>query len=229
MKQFNIHKHNLFLLINCFCCQIMFTDRLRKRQAPRPPRNTIGAYTREQKLVAAVWYHERLYTGMTIDQLAINFEIRFKAKSPDSNLLSKWDRKLFKDGRFKEPGQKVPRTTIHRWVYIPYIKESFIKFPGLLNKARANMLGLSDSSLKRILKIDISEEEIELWKKQGREKAALLRRCSTSLDDVEGSCSKKNNTDKEIDPVADNETIKVEIADEDLHEEIFIKSEDIEN
>lgn len=200
-------------------------------------RNNRGTYTREQKLVAAVWFHERKYTGMSYTQLCINFQKRFKTKSPTTDIMGKWDRKLFKDGYFfrGEPAAR-PSTYLPRLVYVPYVKESFLRYPDLLDTNRANMLGISLKSLKSILKQDVSPQEVKQWKQQGREKAATGGSSNTTSSiDVKDS-SKEDNCKENIQigevGVDEDFTVKFN-SDKDngnlesqlVQEEIIIKSE----
>ncbi|CAH1112779.1 unnamed protein product [Psylliodes chrysocephalus] len=200
-------------------------------------RNNMGAYTREQKLVMTVWFHERLYTGMSYNQLCINFQIRFKTKPPNRNVLRNWDRKLFKDGFFfRVPGER-PSSYQPRLAHIPYVLESFLRFPDLLETSRANLLGINLKSLKTILKKDISPQEVEQCRQKGREKAASGSSNTTSSHE-ESSSSKEDNCEEndriEIEPVGVEEDFTVEFSgDEDegnlesqvIYEEIIIKSD----
>ncbi|CAH1112778.1 unnamed protein product [Psylliodes chrysocephalus] len=200
-------------------------------------RNNRGAFTREQKLVMTVWFHERMYTGMSYNQLCINFQIRFQTKPPTRNVLRIWDQKLFKDGFFfRVPGER-PSSYLPRLVHIPYVLESFLRFPDLLETSRANMLGIHLNSLRSILKMDISPQEVEQCKQKGREKAVSGSSNTTSSHD-ESSSSKEDNCEEndsvEIEPVGVEEDFTVEFnSDEDegnletqvVCEEIIIKSD----
>lgn len=142
---------------------------MKMKQFPNSIR--IGNYTREQQIVATVWYHERLYTGMTRYQLTLNFGIRFQQGNlPSYNTLKMWERKLFKYGRLHRDKAKAkkPRTNLVKYIYLPYVKESFTKFPDLTIRARAEMLGFSYRSVSDIVKEEISPEELELLKNKGR-------------------------------------------------------------
>ncbi|CAG9861968.1 unnamed protein product [Phyllotreta striolata] len=121
-------------------------------------------YTREQKIVASVWFHERHYTGMTYEQLKINFQERFKSRPPTRGLIWKWSMKLFEN----VSRDKKRKCSLDRLMYVPYIKESFVKFPDLTVIQRSDMLGLAINTLRRIIKLDFTTEEIELLKKKGQ-------------------------------------------------------------
>ncbi|CAH1112774.1 unnamed protein product [Psylliodes chrysocephalus] len=154
--------------------------------------NMITRYTREQKLVATVWYHERVYTDMSYKQLAANFRIRFDLKYPTLNTLQQWDRKLFKKGRIYKMHKPIKRL-----MQVPYVKASFVKFPNIAIKTRANLLGISWTTLISILNNDISPEEVELLKKKGEERANKNSGDTESMKVVEKNCS-KNDSDNNI-------------------------------
>ncbi|CAG9858427.1 unnamed protein product [Phyllotreta striolata] len=55
-------------------------------------------YTREQKIVAAVWMHERKYNFQTYDDIRKNFQIRFQLPAPDPKEINNWEKQLFSVG-----------------------------------------------------------------------------------------------------------------------------------
>ncbi|XP_050510282.1 uncharacterized protein LOC126887019 [Diabrotica virgifera virgifera] len=119
----------------------------------------LPTFTREQKIIATVWYHERAFTGMSYEELKDNFMIRFKLKYPTRHTLREWDQQLFAEGAPLKKKARL-RTSLDRLIYVPYVKESFIRFPDLTVRGRADMLGMSVGTLNNILKNDITEGEV---------------------------------------------------------------------
>ncbi|XP_056633237.1 uncharacterized protein LOC130442873 [Diorhabda sublineata] len=122
-------------------------------------------YTREQKIVAAVWYHEKQYTGLTGEQIRTNFFIRFKTKLPRWETVREWERTLFENNQFSKKSRISKKKVMYRLAYIPYIKESFQKYPNLSLNNRAHMVGISTGTLNCILKHDFLPEDLEEIKK----------------------------------------------------------------
>lgn len=116
-------------------------------------------YTLEQRIVASVWYHERVYTGMSYDQLKQNFLVRFKMQFPKYSTLRRWECLLFRDGHLSgKPTTTRSVTTLARLIHVPYVKESLIRYPSLSVPARANLLGMSVYTLAKIFKKDLKKE-----------------------------------------------------------------------
>lgn len=114
-------------------------------------------YTVEQKIVAAVWMHERPFNYQTIQDIANNFRIRFKMEPPSNHSLTLWEKRLFSTGAIvKERNRKC----LERLVHVPYVKTSLKEKPGLTMIERANQLGLSQNILRQILKYDIKDSDL---------------------------------------------------------------------
>lgn len=121
------------------------------------PKKASHHYSREQKIVAAVWYHEKMYTGLTNEAIRKNFEIRFQKDAPKSVTISSWEQRLFREGLTKHYN----RRNVSRLVHVPYVRESLNRHPNMSLRERARILGLSFSMLLKIIKVDLKEYEKE--------------------------------------------------------------------
>ncbi|CAG9782346.1 unnamed protein product [Diatraea saccharalis] len=66
----------------------------------------------EERLVAAVWVHERKRTNVGMSQIKRDFRQRFGRQPPAKNTLLAWERKLFSTGSVRDaprPGRPVNR------------------------------------------------------------------------------------------------------------------------
>ncbi|CAG9861967.1 unnamed protein product [Phyllotreta striolata] len=142
----------------------------RTSKTGRPRKHGYGMknYTKEQKIVAAVWYHERHYTGMTYEQLKVNFYVRFRLALPENKTLRQWELQLFRSGGLSG---KRRRMNIGRLMHIPYVRESFIRFPNASMNQRSEILGIATGTLSSILLKDMTPEEIEALQEKGRQMA----------------------------------------------------------
>lgn len=111
-------------------------------------------YTQEQKIVSAVWVHEKPKNGQTWIDIENNFRVRFDMSPPTRSTLMKWERKLFLDGCIGDK-EKSGRP-ISRLMHVPYVKASFRESPNLSLRERAQVLGLPRTTLLHILKEDLN-------------------------------------------------------------------------
>ncbi|KAK9711745.1 hypothetical protein QE152_g25296 [Popillia japonica] len=111
-------------------------------------------YTVEQMIVSAVWVHERFYNNQTWKDIIRNFKYRFNVPPPAKGTLLKWENKLFTTG-FVEKKQRSGRF-LTRLMHVPYVKESLKENPSLSLRERARELGLSRSTLLKILQEDLN-------------------------------------------------------------------------
>lgn len=113
-------------------------------------------YTFEQKIVSAVWVHEKTFNLQTWKDIQRNFQTRFNMPPPKKTTLMNWERKLFTTGNIKDDG-KTGRPCA-RLMHVPYVKSSLEEQPNLSLRERARMLGLPRSTLLKILKDDLHME-----------------------------------------------------------------------
>lgn len=113
----------------------------------------VSHYTLEEKIVAAVWVHERVRNHMTWDQMMKNFRHRFRNKPPSKQTLLCWERKLFTTGNAHDKTRS--GRPIARLMHVPYVKQSIEESPNLSIRERAKELGLPYATLLKILKEDL--------------------------------------------------------------------------
>lgn len=118
-------------------------------------------YTHEQKIVSAVWVHEKEFNNQTWKDINANFTARFNAVPPNRTTLQNWERKLFGEEGTVEDRQKCGRP-LTRLMHVPYVKASLEESPDLSLRERAKLLGLSRSTLLKIMREDLNMEfEVE--------------------------------------------------------------------
>lgn len=123
----------------------------------RGGRKYYTTYTVEQKIVSAVWMHERPYNRQTMQDVQNNFRIRFKMEPPSEYALALWEKRLFSSGAIVVERN---RRRLERLVHVPYVKASLKEKPGLTLSQRACQLGLSQKILRQILKYDIKDNDL---------------------------------------------------------------------
>lgn len=111
-------------------------------------------YTFEQKIVSAVWVHEKIYNHQTWKDIQHNFQARFNLPPPKKTTLMNWERKLFTTGSLKDDGRS--GRPCARLMHVPYVKASLDEAPDLSLRERAKSLGLPRSTLLKILKDDLN-------------------------------------------------------------------------
>lgn len=118
--------------------------------------NETNKYTQEQKIIAAVWVHERFYNNQTWRDINNNFKARFNAPSPKKTTLLNWERKLFNQGNVEDK-ERTGRP-LARLMHVPYVKASLEESPNLSLRERAKVLGLPRTTLLKILREDLNME-----------------------------------------------------------------------
>lgn len=111
-------------------------------------------YTFEQRIVSAVWVHEKVHNNQTWRDIQQNFTARFNLPPPKKTTLMNWERKLFTTGNLKDDGRT--GRPCARLMHVPYVKASLDEAPELSLRERARSLGLSRSTLLKILKDDLN-------------------------------------------------------------------------
>lgn len=113
-------------------------------------------YTDEQKIVAAVWVHERHYNHQSWETICNNFKIRFNASPPMRTTFMSWEKKLFHSGTVKNKDKS--GRPLARLMHVPYVKASLKESPYLSLRERARELGLPRTTLLKILQEDLNME-----------------------------------------------------------------------
>lgn len=110
-------------------------------------------YTDEQKIVAAVWVHEKFYNSQSWDDIFTNFKIRFKTDPPMRRTLMNWEKKLFNVGTVKNRDKS--GRPLARLMHVPYVRASMKENPNLSIRERASELGLPRTTLLKIIQEDL--------------------------------------------------------------------------
>lgn len=113
----------------------------------------ISGYSLEEKIVSAVWVHERIRNKMSWIHLMKCFIIRFGNYPPSKRTLKTWERKLFSMGAVKDRART--GRPCARLMHIPYVQASIAESPNMSLRERASELGLPRSTLLKILKYDL--------------------------------------------------------------------------
>ncbi|CAH1371286.1 hypothetical protein MTP99_012773 [Tenebrio molitor] len=117
-------------------------------------------YTHEQKIVAAVWVHEKEYNNQTWKDINSNFLARFNAPPPNRTTFLSWERKLFSQGNVDDK-EKCGRP-LSRLMHVPYVRSSLKEAPDLSLRERSKLLGLPRTTLLKIIRDDLNMEfEVE--------------------------------------------------------------------
>lgn len=117
-------------------------------------------YTQEQKIIAAVWVHERFHNNQTWNDINRNFMARFNVAPPMRATLLNWERKLFSRGNVDD--REKSGRPLARLMHVPYVKASLEESPDLSLRERAKILGLPRTTLLKILREDLNMEfEVE--------------------------------------------------------------------
>lgn len=141
-------------------------------------------YTQEQKIVSAVWVHEKPINQMTWKDVENNFRARFSIPPPTRSTLMKWERRLFTEGCIDEK-EKSGRP-ISRLMHVPYVKASLKESPELSLRERAQVLGLPRSTLLHILREDLNMT-FEVEDEDQNKKHAKYKGKWKKMDEGEGS------------------------------------------
>lgn len=117
-------------------------------------------YTHEQKIVAAVWVHEKEYNNQTWKDIYSNFLARFNSPPPNRSTFLSWERKLFSVGNVEDK-MKCGRP-LSRLMHVPYVRASLKDAPDLSLRERSKLLGLPRTTLLKIIRHDLNMEfEVE--------------------------------------------------------------------
>ncbi|KAM3958318.1 uncharacterized protein ACR2FA_007643 [Aphomia sociella] len=110
-------------------------------------------FTVEERLVAAVWVHERKRSKTTLGHIKKEFRQRFGREPPAKNTLLAWERKLFSLGSVHDAPR--PGRPINRRMKIDEVAASMQSAPSLSLRERAVALRLSRTTLHTILHKDL--------------------------------------------------------------------------
>ncbi|XP_075982343.1 uncharacterized protein LOC142980697 [Anticarsia gemmatalis] len=108
----------------------------------------------EERLVAAVWVHERKNTKSSMSQIKHDFRQRFGREPPAKNTLLVWERKLFSTGSVHDAPR--PGRPVNRRARMDEVAASVRSAPTLSLRARALALRVPRTTLRTILYNDLS-------------------------------------------------------------------------
>jgi hypothetical protein len=107
----------------------------------------------EERLIMAVWEHERPQTGRNVKEVFQTFQRRFKKEPPTKATALAWERKLFASGSIKDsPRSGRPRTRTSR---SEESLESVQRSPKKSVRKRSAELAVPKSSLHKHLQKDL--------------------------------------------------------------------------
>lgn len=113
-------------------------------------------YTQEQKIVSAVWVHEKPMNRMSWKDIENNFRARFCMSPPTRTTFLKWEKRLFTEGTIDD--RERSGRPLSRLMHVPYVKASLKESPELSLRERAQELGLPRTTLFHILRKDLNME-----------------------------------------------------------------------
>ncbi|CAH0397238.1 unnamed protein product [Chilo suppressalis] len=129
---------------------------IRDNVIEKSPKKTIvdtSNFSIEERLVTAVWVHERKRTNTGMNQIKQDFRLRFGREPPAKNTLLAWERKLFATGSVRDAPR--PGRPVKRGSRVAEVSASVAAAPALSVRGRARALGVPLSTLRAILTRDL--------------------------------------------------------------------------
>ncbi|XP_031765093.1 uncharacterized protein LOC113512105 isoform X2 [Galleria mellonella] len=157
-------QHNVYTVLENVPTSQDYTTTVNKNKSEVPPKEKSKLYTKksvvdtsnftiEERLVAAVWVHERKRSKTTLGHIKKEFRQRFGREPPAKNTLLAWERKLFTLGSVHDAPR--PGRPINRRIKIEEVAASVRSAPSLSLRERAVALRLSRTTLHTILHKDL--------------------------------------------------------------------------
>ena len=109
-------------------------------------------YTIEERLVAAVWVHERQINGKSMRNVMDDFVTRF-AKSALTKKTLAWERKTFLTGSVRDASRSGRPST--RLQLCADVQNSILQSPVKSTRKRAAELGIPESTMRKHIKVDL--------------------------------------------------------------------------
>ncbi|KAJ8729086.1 hypothetical protein PYW07_006782 [Mythimna separata] len=113
-----------------------------------------STFSIEERLVAAVWVHERKHSKNSMSQIKNDFRQRFGREPPAKNTLLAWERKLFSTGSVHDAPR--PGRPVNRVARMEEVAASVRAAPALSLRARSLQLRLPRTTLRTILRRDLA-------------------------------------------------------------------------
>ncbi|BFZ17151.1 hypothetical protein BsWGS_20190 [Bradybaena similaris] len=110
-------------------------------------------YTIEERLIAAVWVHDRVLEKRAMIDVSSKFQERFKKPAPKKDILLAWEKKPFASG--SELGAPRSGRPASRMEHVEIIQQSVSNSPKKSTCKRAAELQIPHSTLQKVLKTDL--------------------------------------------------------------------------
>lgn len=116
-------------------------------------------YTIEERLVAAVWVHERQINGKSMKNVMDDFVARFVKGAPTKKTLLAWEKKTFLTGSVRDaPRSGRPSTRLQ---LCADVESSIHQSPVKSTRKRAAELGIPESTMRKHIKVDL---KMKCWR-----------------------------------------------------------------
>ena len=117
-------------------------------------------YSIEERLIAAVWMHDRVRDKKKIPEVRRMFQQRFDKQAPTARILREWEKKLFETGSVLDaPRCGRPAT---RMMHIAAVRESILRSPQKSFRKRSAELQIPHTTLQKIMKMDLQVHQHQL-------------------------------------------------------------------
>lgn len=117
-------------------------------------------YTIEERLIAAVWMHDRVRDKKKIPEVQRMFQARFNKQAPTARILREWEKKVFETGSVLDaPRCGRPAT---RMMHIAAVRESILRSPQKSFRKRSAELQIPHTTLQKVMKIDLQLQQHQL-------------------------------------------------------------------
>ncbi|BFZ09546.1 hypothetical protein BsWGS_12585 [Bradybaena similaris] len=108
-------------------------------------------YTIEERLIAAVWVHDRVLEKRTMTDVSAKFQERFKKSAPKKDILLAWEKKTLASGSVLDaPRSKRPA---FRMEHVEIIQQSVSNSPKKSTRKRSAELQIPRSTLQKYSKL----------------------------------------------------------------------------
>ena len=118
----------------------------------------ISVFTVEERLIAAVWVHDRIRNDMTMEDIRSAFTERFGKPAPSRSNLYLWEKKVFETGSVLDPGLGVQKTAT-------VSQKSTRKRSAELGIPRATMMDhmKKDLNVKAYKPMSVNSCQMKIW------------------------------------------------------------------
>ena len=110
-------------------------------------------YTIEERVITAVWFHEKELDCFSIEEIRHKFIDRFDRAPPALSTMQSWSRKLFETGNILDLPRSGRPDTRHN--VSDDVFDSVVLDPKLSTRKRSHSLAIPRTTLRRVLKKDL--------------------------------------------------------------------------